>query len=561
MSEAPATALDHRLDELAAVGWTLEPVPAYERHGLLRDECATLLDGLLVRVARGTGALDVAIGDALASLSIGDRALRLGFSSVGDYARERLGIPASTAQKMARLARGLRERPLLRAAVWRGEVTARKAETVLPVARGDSEAPWVARATVETVRALAVGVREALAGAELDEDEPWERISFPISQETRVALDEVLAVAGKLLGATALRWQRLEAICSEFLAAHPLDPREGAMAPTPSHAGEVGRGEGDDPAVVSDGLEEVKAWLEEETSSWSFLEVVPPLPAHGLSEADGSSEPAALDAELRRLARMRERWDELFGHLAMLLRSCGLWRDMQFVSFAHYCEERLGVGGRAVSQRIALCKRLYDLPALRTAMREGRLSYEKARLVARRADEWTEAEWIERAERLPCVALAREVDAHEEVQMCAEGELRLRLPARVSALLDDALRAARASSGGRLSPDECLRRVARHFTETWEPQLRARSTVQQRVLARDQGVCQVPGCSRAALHVHHVVYRSRGGGDEPGNLTSLCAAHHLHGVHRGWLRVSGRAPQGLRWSFPAVASAGMGCVA
>lgn len=170
MSEAPATALDHRLDDLAAVGWTLDPVPTYERRGLLRDECASLLDGLLVRVARGTGALDVAIGDALASLSIGDRALRLGFSSVGDYARERLGIPASTAQKMARLARGLRERPLLREAVWRGEVTARKAETILPVARADSEAAWVARARDETVRSLANCVREALAGASPVED-------------------------------------------------------------------------------------------------------------------------------------------------------------------------------------------------------------------------------------------------------------------------------------------------------------------------------------------------------------------------------------------------------
>lgn len=293
----------------------------------------------------------------------------------------------------------------------------------------------------------------------------------------------------------------------------------------------------------------MKAWLEAETSCWSFLEAVPPLPAHGLTEADGRFEPAALDAELRRLARMRDRWDELFGHLAMLLRSCGLWRDMRFVTFDHYCEERLGMGGRAVSQRVALSKRLYDLPALRAAMREGRLSYEKARLVARRADDGNEAEWIERAERLPCVALAREVDAHEEAQMCADRELRILLPARVASLLDDALRAARASAGGLLSLDECLRRVARHFTETWKPQVEERNTVQRRVLARDQGLCQVPGCSRAALHVHHVTYRSRGGGDEPENLTSLCAAHHLHGVHRGWLRVAGRAPSALRWGF------------
>jgi hypothetical protein len=30
-------------------------------------------------------------------------------------------------------------------------------------------------------------------------------------------------------------------------------------------------------------------------------------------------------------------------------------------------------------------------------------------------------------------------------------------------------------------------------------------------------------------------------------MASLCAAHHLHGVHQGWVRVRGRAPEGLTW--------------
>jgi hypothetical protein len=33
------------------------------------------------------------------------------------------------------------------------------------------------------------------------------------------------------------------------------------------------------------------------------------------------------------------------------------------------------------------------------------------------------------------------------------------------------------------------------------------------------------------------------------NLTGLCAAHHLHGVHAGYIRVVGVAPDRLRWSF------------
>src|SRR5207237_10776238 len=33
------------------------------------------------------------------------------------------------------------------------------------------------------------------------------------------------------------------------------------------------------------------------------------------------------------------------------------------------------------------------------------------------------------------------------------------------------------------------------------------------------------------------------------NLVSLCAAHHLHGVHLGYIRVRGRAPDRLRWEL------------
>jgi hypothetical protein len=39
-------------------------------------------------------------------------------------------------------------------------------------------------------------------------------------------------------------------------------------------------------------------------------------------------------------------------------------------------------------------------------------------------------------------------------------------------------------------------------------------------------------------------------------MVSLCAAHHLHGVHRGFIRVKGEAPVALVWSFPALEGAG-----
>jgi hypothetical protein len=92
-------------------------------------------------------------------------------------------------------------------------------------------------------------------------------------------------------------------------------------------------------------------------------------------------------------------------------------------------------------------------------------------------------------------------------------------------------------------------RVAQHFIDTWKKELATRATPQKRVIDRDQGFCQVAGCSRPAVHAHHVLFRSRGGSDEPANLVSLCAPHHLHGVHRGFIRVYGRAPDGLTWEL------------
>jgi hypothetical protein len=557
------------LEALAREAWTLEPPLPHERKGILRDEAALLLDRLLTSVARGHGALEVCIGRGLAALEVGDRALRLGYAGVGDYAREVLGIEGSTAQKLARLARALRDRPLLAEAVRRGEVSARKAETIAPVARGEAEAAWVERARKETVRTLAAAVRAernrelalppgssrgqgervtepGLApgqvhceppGEPLSEEEPWERVCVDMTPESRARLDEAMALAAKTLGATSPQWQRLEAICEEFLGAHPVEGPSDAS----DEAG-VWRG------PVADRVDAIRAWLEAEFGPWPFLATIPLCEAElvpALEEDQPNLE--ELDAELRRLAAMRDRWDELVGHLGLLVSMLALWKDMKFQSFAHYCQERLGMGARTVQQRVGLERRLHDLPALREAMRAGRVSYEKARVIAEHANDRTVDEWLRRAEGTTCIALRRESETEREAQMCARGELDLRMPRRVASLLNAAIRAVRASSDRFLKAGECLERMAQHFLDTWKDAPAERSTPQKRAMARDGELCQVPGCSRAAVHAHHVVYRSRGGGDDPANLTSLCAAHHLRGVHRGYLRVRGQAPDRLSW--------------
>ncbi|MCU0225644.1 MAG: HNH endonuclease [Acidobacteria bacterium] len=68
------------------------------------------------------------------------------------------------------------------------------------------------------------------------------------------------------------------------------------------------------------------------------------------------------------------------------------------------------------------------------------------------------------------------------------------------------------------------------------------------VYRRDGFRCTAPGCTaRAAIHDHHVVFRSRGGSDSPANRVSLCAAHHAALHERDTLAVAGCAPLDLTW--------------
>jgi hypothetical protein len=539
------------LASIAERAWALRPLGSHEGRDVLRGEAGILIDGLLTRVARGHGALDVALGEALAALAEGDRVLRLGFSSIRDYARERLGIGGTVAQGLIRLARELWDRPLLAGAVRSGEISVRQAQTVLPVARGDDERGWLERARTSTVRQLEKAVREATvhperSGAEGEspgESEPWERVELMLSAEGHAVLDEALALAGKILGATAPVWDRLEVICQEYLGAHPAPkPEPGAKRPEDEIF--LGR--------LSRWREEWKDALEGETR-WAFLQAVE---TYAAPPAPPSTDPHALDAELRHVAAARDRWDEVLGHLAMLMRGLGLWRDARFATFEHDCAQRLGLSQRTVEQRIWLERRLYELPELRVAMREGRVSYEKARIVAGAATEKTLPCWLARAEEATCIELRREAQAEEKTQMCERGELRVRVPGRMVQLLADLVAAARAAKGRWMPAGDCLETAAHHFIDTWKEALKERNTLQKRVLERDGGLCQVPGCSRAAVHVHHVRYRSRGGTDCAANLVSLCAVHHLHGIHRGFIRVKGEAPGGLVWIFPALAGRG-----
>ena len=72
----------------------------------------------------------------------------------------------------------------------------------------------------------------------------------------------------------------------------------------------------------------------------------------------------------------------------------------------------------------------------------------------------------------------------------------------------------------------------------WKPEPRTKDpeALRRFRLAHVNEPCDVDGCGRQGIHIHHSTFRSQGGGDVPENLQWLCGFHHdeVHGVRSVW---------------------------
>ena len=93
----------------------------------------------------------------------------------------------------------------------------------------------------------------------------------------------------------------------------------------------------------------------------------------------------------------------------------------------------------------------------------------------------------------------------------------------------------------------CLLAILEEFAEEWDNPKHIVHRPTDAITIRDGWRCTAPGCSARSLEVHHIVYQSRGGSDEPSNLTTLCPFHHRMGEHGTLASVVGKAPLALRW--------------
>ena len=138
--------------------------------------------------------------------------------------------------------------------------------------------------------------------------------------------------------------------------------------------------------------------------------------------------------------------------------------------------------------------------------------------------------------------IAVDRDCRVASEIC-DVEVRFTGPASVVALFRDVLDAFQCPGAPRWTALEAL---LLHVIDEWERAPRHHDPI----FARDGWRCVVPACSsRRNLHDHHLRYRSRSGTNARWNRSSVCAAHHLHGIHTGAIRAYGRAPDAIRWEL------------
>jgi hypothetical protein len=295
-----------------------------------------------------------------------------------------------------------------------------------------------------------------------------------------------------------------------------------------------------------------------EPLAWAAVDEAAPADVEALLlDADYLS-PFVLDGRLRAALRAMQRIDFQMGRLLRLVADLRLYRRLGFASLARYVRERLGLSTRKARALVALERKSARAPALGDAYRDGRLSWLRALTILPVASEvWVararevtmrrlvaEVEWAldgaepgpppagSRLTRMP----ARQMRAHD-----VDAEVTFTAPVSVVGLLHTAIGAFRDRSD---PPWKGLEKLLLNVTAEWERQPRHPDPV----FARDGWRCAVPACSsRRNLHDHHIVFRSHGGGNERDNRVSVCAWHHLRGLHARRVRAWGKAPDDITW--------------
>jgi hypothetical protein len=528
------------------------------------------LDARLVACARSGAPLRRALA-RIAGEGVRRRAWEpLGFVRPADYARERPGLSPRELCDLAHVDGALGQLPALDEALTTGRLGWTKVRLLCRVATPEDEARWIeaagrlpAAALAREVRACDVGALEA-GGAEPPEDDEPERavLRVRVSPRVRTKWGGVKRTLRRLTGA----WLATEA-CVEFTVAEVLSAigLETGLDEAPPVARRVRSGDREPGSVP-----ELPAPPGAPVPSSPFVEAL----VAGLEHADAQE----LDRRLCRAAALERGLLARLGPFLLALADRRGPAQLGFRSLDAYARERLGISPRKARALVRLERACALAPVLGSAWREGRLTVSQAHalvpLVLAPESETFHGAWIARAAEVTVRRLEDDVEhalasgAFDPVSLPELPDLGAGLPEGVQIgaqpthaeetdhwvvnVPSDVARFFRAclcSVARRLdtSPGRALEAMFDHaMASWWVPTPRS-----YRVFERDGFRCTVPGCtSQRNLHAHHVLFRSRGGGDEDANLTTLCAAHHQRCVHAGVIRISGRAPDRLVFDMP-----------
>ena len=545
----------------ATVGTAAEIVPPEpfippEGHacGFGHDVAAVALDGFLRRLAAQEAHCRLVLGRLAHRLLKRAGQHALGFARLGDYARERLGLSARQVQSLAAVAERAASLPATQAAFIKGELSWAQLRLLVGVAAPDTEAEWLALARGRTVRALGALVRTA-GGSDDAEDAGEPHVRFRLCGPRRLLplWRDVVELARRMAGEQLGHAQAAEAIAAEGLSARPPgtepwpEPRQPATSPA-------------DP-------DETRAAFACHLD-WAAVAEALPDDVESFGAALAHLDPFALDERMRAVVRAMQRIDWQTGRLLRLFLDRRLHVVMGFSSASRYLRERLGMSERKARALVALERKTRRAPQLGDAYRAGALSWVRALTVLPVVAERTAAAWVARAREVTVRRLADEVEwalatrvpcdpiappplgarLDEPLrQMCArepvDAEIVFGAPASVVALLRTAILAFAHPADALWKGFE---RLLQHVKGEWESQPRHHDPV----FARDGWRCAVPACSsRRNLHDHHILFRSRGGDNARDNRITVCAWHHLRGIHAGRVRVWGEAPGAITWEL------------
>jgi hypothetical protein len=198
-----------------------------------------------------------------------------------------------------------------------------------------------------------------------------------------------------------------------------------------------------------------------------------------------------------------------------------LYRELGFESFDRYVKERLDLAPTTARRLAKLARAESTKPEIATAFREGRVTAMQADLLLRGST----------------LAFAETVTLRRLEDEVLPQEVAFRGPPEVAALF--------LAMHQRLG----LEGLLAHVLHTWLEVGACAKSYED--FERDGWRCVVPGCTaRRNLQSHHLEFLSQGGPDVPWNRATLCAVHHLRGVHLRRIRITGRAPDGLVFELP-----------